>query len=187
MVSWAVIGMGEAWADVAALIPVRLSLAGLQTMVGVLLMLRPAPFANGNLRALLLSLPSFLVSGLMFRLAQPLGAWPIGCKWVFAVSVVWVMACFWNLRSSFAIFPARRAIVRAGLYRLVRHPAYLGEYAMACACALAGASLWTGLCLLALAPLLMVRIRQEEALLLGDADYQAYTRQVRWRLVPGLW
>jgi protein-S-isoprenylcysteine O-methyltransferase Ste14 len=185
--SWAVIGTLDAAQDWAAMMPVRLSLALLQSMVGLLLMLRPQALAQCSLRSLVLSLPSFLISGLLFRLAMPLGAWPIGCKWAFAACVAWVMACFWNLRHSFAIFPARRAIVRTGLYRLVRHPAYLGEYAMACACALAGAHIWSWACLLLLAPLLVLRIVQEEQLLLQDTAYAAYAQQTRWRLLPWLW
>jgi protein-S-isoprenylcysteine O-methyltransferase Ste14 len=33
--------------------------------------------------------------------------------------------------------------------------------------------------------LLVLRLRAEEAVLEGDADYRAYCRRVPWRLVPG--
>ncbi len=187
LMSWAVAGIVQSWAEVSALIPVRLSLATLQVMVGMLIMLRPAAHEQGSAQAILLSLPSFIASGFLFRLAQPLAAWPFACKWVFAGSVLWVMAAFWSLRGSFAILPARRATVRTGLYRLVRHPAYLGEYVMACACAYAGASTWTWIYLAALLPLLVLRIRQEEALLMHDAAYATYKQSTRWRLLPGVW
>jgi protein-S-isoprenylcysteine O-methyltransferase Ste14 len=187
LLGWAVAGMVDAWPDRAAVVPVRLSLAALQTMVGVLLFLRPTAIAEGSLRTLLLSLPSFLISGILFRLAQPLGEWPTVCKWVFATAVAWVMASFWSLRGSFAIFPARRALVRTGLYRLVRHPAYLGELVMAVACMAASGSAWAWLCLTAIIPLVALRIRQEEQLLLADAGYGVYVGEVRWRLVYGVW
>jgi protein-S-isoprenylcysteine O-methyltransferase Ste14 len=187
LLGWAVAGMVQSWPDWAAVMPVRLSLALLQAMVGILILLRPAANERGTTRALLLSLPSFLATGILFRLASPLGEWPLGSKWVFAGGVIWVMVCFWSLRGSFAILPARRAIVRGGLYKLVRHPAYLGEYVMAIACAYAGGSIWAWLCLAALLPLLMLRIQQEEDLLRHDADYIAYQAQTRWRLLPWVW
>ena len=187
LVGWAVAGTVSSADDLSALIPVRISLAVLQVTVGLLIMLRPRADEQGDTRAMLWALPSFLISGIMFRLAAPLEAWPVSSKWIFAVAVVWVLYCFWSLRRSFAILPARRAIVRAGAYRLLRHPAYQGEYAMACACAYAGANVWGLLCLAALLPLLVVRIRQEEALLVHDQAYVAYQGQVRWRLLPGVW
>ncbi len=184
---WAVAGTISSAADLSALIPVRLSLAVLQLTVGLLILLRPRADEQGDTRAMLAALPSFLISGIMFRSASPLEAWPLGSKWIFAVAVLWVLFCFWSLRRSFAILPARRGIVRAGAYRLLRHPAYLGEYVMACACAFAGANVWGWLCLAALLPLLVLRIRQEEALLVHDQNYVAYQAQVRWRLLPGIW
>ena len=184
---WAVAGIVQSWGDTTALFPVRLSLASLQAMVGVLIFLRPLAREAGDVRSLLLSLPSFLASGILFRLASPLAAWPLPSKWIFAGGVLWVMLCFWSLRRSFAILPARRALVRGGLYRLLRHPAYLGEYIMACACAYAAASVWAWICLVVLVPLLVVRIRQEEDLLMHDADYVRYQQATRWRLLPGVW
>jgi protein-S-isoprenylcysteine O-methyltransferase Ste14 len=187
LVGWAVAGIAKDAHDLGGLLPVRLSLALLQAMVGRLIMLRPPAIEQGNRQALLLSLPSFLASGILFRLALPLSAWPVATKWVFAGAVVWVMASFWSLRGSFAILPARRAIVRRGLYKLVRHPAYLGELVMGGACAYAGASIWAWLCLAALVPLMMVRIWREEQLLHHDTDYITYQAHTRWRLVPGIW
>ena len=123
----------------------------------------------------------------MFRLSLPLGGWPLLAKWVFAVAVIWVMASFWSLRGSFAILPARRAIVRGGQYRLLRHPAYLGELVMGAACASASKDPAAWLCLAAMIPLLMLRIWREEDLLRHDTDYITYQSQTRWRLVPGIW
>jgi hypothetical protein len=34
---------------------------------------------------------------------------------------------------------------------------------------------------------LRMRIVYEEALLFGYADYVAYARSTRWRLIPGIW
>lgn len=184
---WAVMGIATTWGDWQAILPVRCCLSALQLGIGTLFILRPAAVEQGSLKALLLSLPSFLVSGMVYRLSWPLAAWPLGAKTLFVLATCWVMLSFWSLRGSFAIFPARRAIVRTGTYRLIRHPAYLGELSMTSACVWAAASSWAILGLLALVPLVAVRILQEEALLRHDMDYQRYTGTVRARLLPGIW
>jgi protein-S-isoprenylcysteine O-methyltransferase Ste14 len=59
-------------------------------------------------------------------------------------------------------------------HRIIGVPLALGSY-------------W-GLALLLTIPILMVRIPDEEAMLGRELDgYAAYTRSVRYRLIPGLW
>jgi protein-S-isoprenylcysteine O-methyltransferase Ste14 len=187
LIAWGILGLVQEWGEWDAILPVRLGLSLLQWGIGLLFMLRPAAVEQGNLQALVLSLPSFLLSGLIYRLSWPLEGWPLGARVLFGVAVVWVALSFWSLRGSFAIFPARREIVRAGLYGWVRHPAYLGELLMAGACIWAAFSWQAGLCGLALAPLVGLRIMQEEALLRHDVHYLFYMERTRWRLVPGIW
>jgi protein-S-isoprenylcysteine O-methyltransferase Ste14 len=89
-----------------------------------------------------------------------------------------------SLNRSIGLLPANRGIRRSGAYRFVRHPLY-AAYAIANAgylvsnWSLGNAVVW----LVAVAAQL-VRIRQEETLLLRDPDYQAYARSTPWRLVP---
>jgi protein-S-isoprenylcysteine O-methyltransferase Ste14 len=90
------------------------------------------------------------------------------------------------LGRSFAIFPASRAIVVRGPYRLIRHPAYAGEGVMVAACALAG-SWWTSALIPIAVAVLVVRIQREELILGADPAYQQYAKAVRWRLLPGIW
>jgi protein-S-isoprenylcysteine O-methyltransferase Ste14 len=79
-------------------------------------------------------------------------------------------------------------VVSTGVYGLVRHPMYLGAILM-----FVGAPLLTGAASalavgLALSVLLAVRILDEEKLLEHElAGYDAYRRQVRYRLVPFVW
>lgn len=80
------------------------------------------------------------------------------------------------------------ALVTGGLYRVIRHPSYLGLLVSSLGWALAFRS-GVGVALTALLLLpLVARIRAEEALLAAQfgAEYEAY-RARTWRLVPGLY
>jgi protein-S-isoprenylcysteine O-methyltransferase Ste14 len=83
---------------------------------------------------------------------------------------------------------AGQKVVSTGLYRLVRHPMYTGNVIMMVGIPLALGSYWG---LVFVVPGLIVlawRIRDEEQLLQEKLDgYREYTRQVRYRLVPGMW
>lgn len=91
------------------------------------------------------------------------------------------------LNRSFGIAPAHRGLVTHGAYRLVRHPLYSAEMVHIAGYCLGYASAWNGLVWLLLLAAQLERIRTEERLLSQDAAYQAYRRQVPWRLAPGLW
>lgn len=83
---------------------------------------------------------------------------------------------------------AQQNVVSTGMYGVVRHPMYVGTVIMMAGIPLALGSYWG---LLILAPglaLLAVRILDEEKMLRQDlAGYDAYTRDVRYRLMPGVW
>jgi protein-S-isoprenylcysteine O-methyltransferase Ste14 len=79
-------------------------------------------------------------------------------------------------------------VIDTGVYSVVRHPMYAGIIPM-----LVGASLWlesyaAALAALVPAGLLAVRILVEERFLKRELDgYDAYTKRVRYRLIPFLW
>jgi protein-S-isoprenylcysteine O-methyltransferase Ste14 len=80
------------------------------------------------------------------------------------------------------------AVVTKGPYRFVRHPAYIGmilfELAMGVLLASWPAILVGGVC----GVLVILRTALEDRTLLGElAGYLDYARQVRYRLVPGIW
>ena len=84
-----------------------------------------------------------------------------------------------------AVPPPR--LVTRGPYVLVRHPIYLGWFLM-----VFGATPMTGSRLVfatVSSAYLLMAIPWEEASLVEafGEGYRAYQRQVRWRLVPGLW
>lgn len=91
------------------------------------------------------------------------------------------------LRRSFGIVAANRGVRRAGPYRFVRHPMYFGylfTHIGFLTVSFMTANVATYLlCWTAMA----FRIKAEEDVLFRDPAYQDYARDVRWRLVPGIW
>jgi protein-S-isoprenylcysteine O-methyltransferase Ste14 len=82
-----------------------------------------------------------------------------------------------------------QTVQRAGLYRLVRHPSYLGMEIIFLAAGL-HAHNWISLGILLVLPTIgvLARIRVEEAALLGafGEDYADYMRTTK-RLIPGVY
>ena len=82
----------------------------------------------------------------------------------------------------------RQVVVDRGLYAVVRHPMYAGAIPLS-----VGLPLWLGSYAAALAAalpiaILVVRILLEERFLRRELPgYEEYTREVRWRMVPGVW
>jgi protein-S-isoprenylcysteine O-methyltransferase Ste14 len=80
------------------------------------------------------------------------------------------------------------AVVDRGIYRTIRHPMYAGL-----ALVIVGMCLWLesyAAALLAIVPIgtLMIRIHVEEKFLKRELKgYENYTKQVRYRLIPGIW
>jgi protein-S-isoprenylcysteine O-methyltransferase Ste14 len=79
-------------------------------------------------------------------------------------------------------------VVSTGLYGIVRHPMYVGALIMIAGMPLALGSYWG---LLTIVPGVLVfaaRITDEEKALREDLPgYDAYTQEVHYRLVPGVW
>ena len=81
-----------------------------------------------------------------------------------------------------------QTVISTGLYGVVRHPMYLATLLMFLPLPLILGSLW-GLCAFSLYPIiLIIRILDEEAVLRAGLDgYEAYTKQVKYRLIPFIW
>lgn len=91
-----------------------------------------------------------------------------------------------SIGRSFGLIPANRGIVSTGLYKLVRHPIYLGYLITHTGFVLANPAGWNLFFLAAADIALMLRAVREERTLMLDPAYQAYAARVRWRILPGL-
>ncbi|MFC5396811.1 methyltransferase family protein [Bosea vestrisii] len=79
-------------------------------------------------------------------------------------------------------------VIVTGPYAVVRHPMYVGVLIMTLGTPLALGSWWGALFVTATIPILMLRILDEETMLREELmGYEAYTRNVRYRLLPGVW
>lgn len=79
-------------------------------------------------------------------------------------------------------------VVSTGPYGLVRHPMYAASIVLSLASAVALGSLWAIIPALLTVPMYVVRILNEEEVLLRELPgYEAYREKVRSRLVPHVW
>ena len=166
-----------------------MSIVVLNLTVGVLFLMRRPIVRHGGLLSIAASLPAFVAGPIAMQSAPPTSEWPRLPVIVFCSGTVLAVVAFLWLGRSFAIFPAARRTVYWGPYRIVRHPAYVGELAMIVACLIAAPySAVAALCVVIALPSVVARILAEERLLtVALPDYGAYAEQVRWRLLPGVW
>lgn len=79
-------------------------------------------------------------------------------------------------------------IIRTGPYAVIRHPMYAAVIPLYLAGPLALGSFWALIPAAAIPVVIILRILDEEQVLCRDLEgYGEYRRQVRWRLVPGVW
>jgi protein-S-isoprenylcysteine O-methyltransferase Ste14 len=105
---------------------------------------------------------------------------------VSALGLLVVIAGKISLGRSFGLIPANRGIVSTGLYRLVRHPIYLGYLITHFAFVAANPTIWNVAVMLTSDIALLARAVCEEGTLARDEAYRRYQTRVRWRVVPGL-
>jgi protein-S-isoprenylcysteine O-methyltransferase Ste14 len=91
-----------------------------------------------------------------------------------------------SLGCSFGLLPANRGVMERGLYRVVRHPIYLGYLLTHVPFLTAHPSMWNLLLIVVGDSLLFVRALYEEQTLGRDPQYVRYCQQVKWRLLPGV-
>jgi protein-S-isoprenylcysteine O-methyltransferase Ste14 len=158
-----------------------------ETLVVVLtVMRRSSAVVDRSLRARLLTALSMLGPPLL----QPTIVAPLLPQAItVAASVVGlaiVIAGKLTLGRSFGLMPANRGIVSSGVYRIVRHPIYLGYLLTHVAFLIATPSAWNIAALFAADAALLARAICEEKTLSRDERYRAYQQTVRWRVCPGV-
>lgn len=181
---WATAGVVAGW---PALPAPTLAVAALNACAGLLFLRRGLPVDGPRAVGALAALPALLLGAAAWRLGPAPADWPLWTGRFLLVATLWTCWSLLSLGKSFAVLPARRALVTRGPYRLVRHPAYLGE--LLALQAVGAASLRPAiqaLCAAAALPV-MLRIFVEEQALAADPGWSRYAAAVRWRLVPGVW
>jgi protein-S-isoprenylcysteine O-methyltransferase Ste14 len=83
---------------------------------------------------------------------------------------------------------AGQPVVSTGVYGIVRHPLYSGALLLLAVTPLALGSYWTLLVAIAMVPVLVWRLLDEERFLKQNLPgYVEYCRATRFRLIPGVW
>jgi protein-S-isoprenylcysteine O-methyltransferase Ste14 len=186
LVYWGVAGLFEN-SNIYDTPYIRFFITLLNILVGFLIIFREPILKKTSLNSILISLPSLICGGLLFKLSNPLLLWNTYTEILFIFGGMFTLTSFLFLGKSFAIFPGTRTIVSNGLFRLIRHPAYLGESMMMTSCLLEAENIISLIPFVIFTPGLIIRIREEERILSKNIIYNRYKEQVRWRLIPYLW
>jgi protein-S-isoprenylcysteine O-methyltransferase Ste14 len=81
-----------------------------------------------------------------------------------------------------------QTVISSGPYSIVRHPMYLGTMVMYSFTPLALGSWWALIPALMVVPVLVLRILDEEKVLVAELKgYEEYRQKVHYRLIPGIW
>lgn len=97
---------------------------------------------------------------------------------------VLVMGAFLSLGRSFGIAPENRGIKTTSMYRIVRHPMYLGYVLTETGFVLSNFSFFNVFVLATFVFFVVRRLQAEEGLLREDPAYEAYAQKSPWKLVP---
>ncbi len=126
--------------------------------------------------------------GVLFR---PVGSHPAwGVRIGLVVQLLGLAICvvsFVALGRSFGFAAADRGLVRRGPYSVVRHPIYASYLLLQAGYVLQSISVWNVLVMAFVTVCNVGRALAEDRLLATNERYGDYRRQVRWRLVPGVW
>jgi protein-S-isoprenylcysteine O-methyltransferase Ste14 len=155
-------------------------------VVVLTVMRRSAAAMDRSMRARLLTTlsmlgPPLLQPGLVAALAPEMLTVALS-----AAGLGVVIAGKLTLGRSFGLMPANRGVVSSGVYRVVRHPIYMGYLLTHIAFLAANPSAWNIAALFAADAALLARAVCEEKTLAKDARYRDYQQQVRWRVCPGV-
>jgi protein-S-isoprenylcysteine O-methyltransferase Ste14 len=167
--------------------PTGLLLLASESLVVILTVLRrPSRVVDRSLRARVLTgFSSFGPLALRPASVVPLleEAFTVG---ILSMGLAIVIVGKLSLGRSFGLMPANRGIVSTGLYRLVRHPIYLGYLITHFGFVAAYPTLRNMALLVSADVALLYRAAYEERTLQQDPAYRAYQQRVRWRVLPGI-
>ena len=113
--------------------------------------------------------------------------WPEGGIVFITAGALLSIVSLWTLGRRFGIRPAMRGLTVDGTYRLVRHPMYLSYVLGDIGYNLQECNLGTAVLVVAGWIAMIYRIETEERVMAHHPEWTAYTRAVRYRLLPGIW
>ncbi len=118
--------------------------------------------------------------------------WPIGAGLhiFFVVVFTWAMAVNTHFEKTVRIQRDRHhRVIESGPYRIVRHPGYMATIlGLVLATPLLLGSWWAFIpAILAMVCLLLRTVLEERTLGQELSGYEAYTKKVHYRLLPGIW
>jgi protein-S-isoprenylcysteine O-methyltransferase Ste14 len=134
----------------------------------------------------------FLIPGLDHRFGwsnMPAGV-VIAADLLVLLGYLWVFLVFKenSYASRVVEVSQEQKVIRSGPYAIVRHPMYLGVIVMYVFTPLALGSYWAIIPAPLIIPILVIRILNEEELLLRELKgYGEYMQHTRYRLIPGVW
>jgi protein-S-isoprenylcysteine O-methyltransferase Ste14 len=162
-----------------------LLLAG-ETLVVVFTVIRRSPsIVDRSIRARVLTTISMMGPPLIRPASVEALAPELVTVIISAAGLTFAIAGKVSLGRSFGLMPANRGIVSTGLYRLVRHPIYMGYLITHVAFLAANPTMWNTAMLVVADLALLMRAKCEEQTLARDPAYRAYLGRVRWRVLPG--
>ena len=140
----------------------------------------------------LMFIAAFVVAGLGYRFGWP--SFPAWASWLGAVLFLAAYTLYAEILRENAYLSRTievqegQQVVDTGLYGIVRHPMYSATLVLFLAMPVVLGSPFSLLIMLVYIPTIVVRIRNEEAVLAkGLEGYRAYMERVKWRLIPHVW
>ncbi len=138
---------------------------------------------------------TLIISGLQFRF-NLIPVIPSVIQWVAAglTAVGYGMNAWAMTYNAFYAVTARlqpergQTVATGGPYRIIRHPGYLGAILFSTTTALMLGSIWALIPGLLSSGLYILRTSLEDKMLQDElAGYKEYSKNTRWRLLPGIW
>lgn len=154
-----------------------------QIMAFALFLIRKNPVACSSKSTDYVFTLGGLGSPMLFQVASGNGPSVVG-EWLVFVGGFIVLSAMLSLNTSFGIAPENRSIKTRGMYRIVRHPMYMGYILAETGFLISNFSFFNVLILTASVIFLLLRLRAEERLLLEDPAYKTYARKLPWKLIP---
>jgi protein-S-isoprenylcysteine O-methyltransferase Ste14 len=168
--------------------PVGLGVVALEAMTALLFIFRRPPRETSGRTLAWLSAP---VGSFVILLARPAAHPDAGPLWTFEVIQLagfgLAIVGLGFLGRSFGIVAALRGVKTSGLYTVVRHPIYSSYLIAYLGYVLENRSPRNVGLFILMGAAQLVRISEEERVLVADSEYRRYSRRVRYRLIPFLY